>query len=95
VREIQRFCSRQSFIDDRHREDVIDGHGAGGCQVEDSIEGEALLERASGHRDLKEILECMLGNCKADHSGVDSFSNGIHCERIVVVSSKDIGLVGP
>jgi hypothetical protein len=26
---------------------------------------------------------------------VGSFGNGIHCEGIVVVGSKDIGLIGP
>jgi len=81
-------------VDYHHREDVIDRHGASGCRVEDSIEGEARIgegirvrgERA-GHRDLEEILECMLNYCKAGHSGVGSFVNGIHCEGIVVVGS--------
>ena len=71
-------------------------------RIEDSIEGEARVGESvrvrgegAGHRDLEEILECMLGNCKAGHSGVGSFSNRVHCEGIVVVSSKDIGLIGP
>ena len=89
-------------IDDHHGEDVVDRHGASGSGIEDSVEGQArvgegIRVRGEGasHGDLEEILECMLGNCKAGHSGVGSFSNGIHCEKIVVVSSKDIGLIGP
>ena len=89
-------------IDDHHGEDVVDGHGASGSGIEDSVEGQArvgesirLRGEGAGHRDLEEILECMLSNCKAGHSGVGSFSNGIHCERIIFVGSKDIGLVGP
>ena len=83
MREIQRFCSRQSFI-----EDSIEGEARVGESIR--VRGEG-----AGHRDLEEILECMLSHCKAGHSGVGSFGNGIHCEGIVVVGSKDIGLIGP
>jgi len=72
-------------IDDHHREDVIDGHGASGGRIEDSIKGEARIRESirvrgegAGHRDLEEIFECMLSNCKTGHSGVGSSDNRCH-----------------